>query len=283
MLRRSIPRHTIGRRDDGPARTSEQHPPRHRACCEFGAVETAPVRGASTAVRAEPAPRARRARPSRRLRAQRGGISSSSPSRCPWRRSAVLCDGRRAGNAERRGQRSAHIDQASRSKRELPLAPSRGSTIARSRVAAGLGVLVTLYRNDVFFDLSAGLHQRDSGYHSLEEALGSRPGFGTPRSLDAVLHAVPSAAPPVTAPDPAAPVTAAAAPTAAPVAAPIAKADDTDTRVAGTARTTQKPKPSASPGVRHASFTPKHAAPAPAAKAEHAAAEEPGAHLRLRR
>lgn len=92
-----------------------------------------------------------------------------------------------------------------------PPAPSYASASAYSQVAAPLakpsragvvlvatagviGFVVSLYRNDVLYGLTHA-SRWEHPYLQFEQALGS-PAFGTPRSLDGLVHAPPAVKPP---------------------------------------------------------------------------------------
>jgi hypothetical protein len=61
-------------------------------------------------------------------------------------------------------------------------------------IAGGIaGGLIALYRNDVLLELSRRVGQ-ESRYFQLEQYLGMNPGWGTPRSMQAVLEGQPVAA-----------------------------------------------------------------------------------------
>lgn len=134
-------------------------------------------------------------------------------------------------------------------------------------VTAGvLGLVLTLYRNDVFYGLTHSSRWEHS-YLGLESALGS-PGFGTPRSLDAMIHkasAATSAEAPsalvnvvnqAAEPKPSAPIAQAAAPAAAPAQGAAEEADPA-------------PSPGAKARAKPAAIASRHGRPA----ATHAAAE----------
>jgi hypothetical protein len=88
-------------------------------------------------------------------------------------------------------------------------------------IAGGIaGSLVALYRNDVLLELSRRVGQ-ESRYFQLEQYLGMSPGWGTPRSMQAVLEGQPA-----TAEQPVG--LAAAVPGERPVAVPAAATDASD-------------------------------------------------------